>query len=139
MGEPNQDLELIVRGTEEIIKLEDLEQTAAVWAAQKAYQREQQRSTDALINDRVYEDLGTDEELYAYKRSKAREVLQLQADAFLSQQSRKRQPGSPLPSPDLRAQRRLHDVLHPFGLRLDGDFLVEINLFRFRQFKEIGN
>lgn len=68
------------------IKLQDLEENAGVWVAQKAYQRNLQQTTDAAINDKVYEDLTEDEELYRYKRSKAREVLQLQADAFYKQQ-----------------------------------------------------
>ena len=70
------------------IKLEDLEATVAVWASQKSHQRENQLATDAKINDRVYEDLGEDKELYTYKRTKAREVMQLQADAFYQQQKR---------------------------------------------------
>lgn len=68
------------------LKLEDLEQTAAVWVSQKEYQRNRLQATDADIHDRVYEDLREDEELYTYKRGKAREIMQLQADAFYNQQ-----------------------------------------------------
>ncbi|WP_335964974.1 DUF4407 domain-containing protein [Galbibacter sp. PAP.153] len=68
------------------IKLEDVESTVKNWVEQKEYQRKQQLATDAMINDKVYEDLAADDELYQYKRKTAREVLQLQADAFYKQQ-----------------------------------------------------
>ncbi|QLE00706.1 DUF4407 domain-containing protein [Galbibacter sp. BG1] len=68
------------------IKLEDAENTVRSWADQKEYQRKQQLAADALINDKVYEELTTEEELYQYKRKRAREIMQLQADAFYEQQ-----------------------------------------------------
>ena len=68
------------------IKLEDQEETVKAWTAQKAYQRQQLQVTDARINDRVYQDLQEEEELYTYKRSRAREIMQFQADAFYNQQ-----------------------------------------------------
>lgn len=68
------------------VKLQDLEETSSGWVAQKSYQRDLQQATDADINDRVYRDLKEDEELYAYKRGRAREIMQFQADAFYSQQ-----------------------------------------------------
>ncbi|TRZ41192.1 DUF4407 domain-containing protein [Robertkochia solimangrovi] len=70
------------------IKLEDAEQTIKTWADQKANQRKQQLKTDAAINDRVYEDLSEEEELYNYKRKVARDIMQLQADSFYKQQKR---------------------------------------------------
>ena len=42
--------------------------------------------TDYAINDRIYKDIEIEEELYTYKRKKAREVMQLQADAFYKHQ-----------------------------------------------------
>ncbi|MEH6704445.1 MAG: DUF4407 domain-containing protein [Galbibacter orientalis] len=68
------------------IKLEDAENTVRNWAEQKAYQRNKQLATDATINDKVYEDLASEDELYQYKRKSAREIMQLQADAFYNQQ-----------------------------------------------------
>ncbi|MCM5662681.1 DUF4407 domain-containing protein [Galbibacter mesophilus] len=68
------------------IKLEDAENTVKSWADQKEYQRKQQLAADAIINDKVYEELASEEELYQYKRKRAREVMQLQADAFYEQQ-----------------------------------------------------
>ncbi|MCX2679864.1 DUF4407 domain-containing protein [Galbibacter sp. EGI 63066] len=70
------------------MKLEDAESTVKTWVDQKEYQRKQQLATDAQINDKVYEDLAGEEELYAYKQKMAREIMQLQADAFYKQQKR---------------------------------------------------
>lgn len=52
----------------------------------KATQRNILSATDAIINDKIYEDITQEEELYNYKRKKARELLQIQADAFYNQQ-----------------------------------------------------
>ena len=46
-------------------------------------QREALLKTDHAINDKIYNDLKNEEELYNYKRKKARELMQVQADAFL--------------------------------------------------------
>ena len=40
------------------------------------------------INKEVYADLSEEEELYNYKRKKARELLQQQADAFHTSQQK---------------------------------------------------
>ena len=42
--------------------------------------------TDYAINDRIYEDIKQEDELYNYKRKKSRELMQLQADAFYKKQ-----------------------------------------------------
>ncbi|WP_224485147.1 DUF4407 domain-containing protein [Robertkochia aurantiaca] len=68
------------------LRLADSEKTVATWTAQKAHQMQRQKEADAAIYDRVYTELAEEEELYAYKRQKAREVMQLQADAFYRQQ-----------------------------------------------------
>lgn len=70
------------------IRLADREEAARTWADQKAYQRKQQLAADAAINDKVYKDLSEEEELYTYKRKTAREIMQLQADAFYKQQKK---------------------------------------------------
>ncbi len=69
-------------------KLEDLESTVKKWMAQKEDQRKQLLTTDVNINDRIYQDITEEEELYAYKRKKARELMQLQADAFYEHQKK---------------------------------------------------
>ena len=38
------------------------------------------------INNRVYEDIADEQELYNYKRKKAREIMELQADSFYKKQ-----------------------------------------------------
>ncbi|GLB52532.1 hypothetical protein NBRC110019_15720 [Neptunitalea chrysea] len=67
-------------------KLADIEETQTGWLAQKAYQRKQQQETDRDLNDRIYEDLKTDEALYCVKKEKAAEIARLQATAFYEQQ-----------------------------------------------------
>jgi len=39
-------------------------------------------ATDAAMNQNIYEDIKSEEELYRYKKKKAEELLRLQADAF---------------------------------------------------------
>jgi hypothetical protein len=67
-------------------KLEDEETAIKSNVLQNKKQREVMLKTDFAINDRIYNDLETEEELYTYKRTKARELMQLQADAFYKQQ-----------------------------------------------------
>jgi len=69
-------------------KLEDLESTVKNWTAQKEDQRKQLLATDVVINDKIYQDIADEEELYTYKRKKAREIMQLQADAFYEHQKK---------------------------------------------------
>lgn len=67
-------------------KLEDQESTVKTTVLQSQYQRDVLLKTDYAINDRIYGDLENEEELYTYKRKKARELMQLQADAFFRHQ-----------------------------------------------------
>ena len=67
-------------------KLEDQETAVKTNVLQNKNQREALLKTDFAINDRVYTDIEKEDELYAYKRKKARELLQLQADAFFKHQ-----------------------------------------------------
>ena len=67
-------------------KLEDLEMAIKTHVLQNKNQREALLKTDNAINDRVYTDLKTEDELYTYKRKKTRELMQLQADAFFKHQ-----------------------------------------------------
>ncbi|NER12761.1 DUF4407 domain-containing protein [Leptobacterium flavescens] len=69
-------------------KLEDQESAVKTWVAQKEDQRKQVLATDVVINDKVYQDISEEEELYTYKREKARSMMQLQADAFYEHQKR---------------------------------------------------
>ncbi|MFY0603129.1 MAG: DUF4407 domain-containing protein [Flavobacteriaceae bacterium] len=69
-------------------KLEDEETAVRTWVAQKVQQREVMLQTDVVVNSKVYTDLKEDEELYNYKRQKANELMQLQADAFFKKQQK---------------------------------------------------
>lgn len=67
-------------------KLEDEETALKTNVLQNKNQREAMLKADFAINDRIYKDLENEDELYTYKRTKARELMQLQADAFYKQQ-----------------------------------------------------
>lgn len=66
-------------------KLEDKETAVKTIVEQNVHQRKALLNTDMEINNRIYADIAQEEELYTYKRKKARELMQLQADAFFKQ------------------------------------------------------
>jgi len=68
------------------LKLEEEENALQTWVAQQMHQRKAVLQTDTEVNNRVYADIAEEQELYDYKRKKARELLQLQADAFYNKQ-----------------------------------------------------
>lgn len=67
-------------------KLEDEESAIKTWVEQKVQQRKLLFQTDNNLNNKVYDDLADEEELYNYKRKKSRELMQLQADSFFKHQ-----------------------------------------------------
>ena len=67
-------------------KLEDAETAVKTWVEQKVNEREILLKTDRSINNKIYNDIAEEDELYTYKRKKARELMQLQADAFFKHQ-----------------------------------------------------
>ena len=67
-------------------RLEDQETTIKTWTTQKVNERALLLKTDNDINNRVYNDIADEEEVIAYKHKKARELMQLQADAFFKNQ-----------------------------------------------------
>lgn len=67
-------------------KLEDTEMALKTHIEQNNYQRNLQKQTDAAIYDRVYADIKEEKELYEYKRKRAKELLELQADTFVEKQ-----------------------------------------------------
>ncbi|WP_346882600.1 DUF4407 domain-containing protein [uncultured Algibacter sp.] len=67
-------------------KLEDQETAVKINVLQNKNQREAMLNADHTINDKIYHDLENEDELYTYKRTKARELMQLQADAFYKHQ-----------------------------------------------------
>lgn len=67
-------------------KLEDAETAIKTWVEQKVNERNILLKTDMSINNKIYNDIADEDELYQYKRKKARELMQLQADAFFKHQ-----------------------------------------------------
>ena len=67
-------------------KIEDSELAIKNVLAQNKYQSELQRKTDADIYDKVYADIREDKGLYDYKKKRAIELLELQADGFVEKQ-----------------------------------------------------
>ncbi|KGO85190.1 hypothetical protein Q765_17665 [Flavobacterium rivuli WB 3.3-2 = DSM 21788] len=67
-------------------KIEDGEAGIRTNLAQSNHQRELMRTTDAGIYDDVYAEIRNDRELYNYKKKKAIELLELQADRFSEKQ-----------------------------------------------------
>ena len=63
-------------------KFEEQESVAATWVTQKVTQRKLLMSTDAVMNQEIYEDIKSEEELYRYKKEKAEELMRLQANSF---------------------------------------------------------
>ena len=67
-------------------KLEDADTAVKTWVEQKVNERKVLLKTDMAINNKIYTDIAEEDELYQYKRKKARELMQLQADAFFRHQ-----------------------------------------------------
>ncbi len=63
-------------------KFEEQESVVATWVTQKVAQRKLLMSTDAIMNQEIYEDIKSEEELYRYKKEKAEELMRLQANSF---------------------------------------------------------
>lgn len=77
---------LIAQKDEYDLKLEDLENSVKVWVAQNQHQRQKLLQTDTALNEAIYNELANDNDLYYYKKKKAAELLQLQADSFHKKQ-----------------------------------------------------
>ncbi|MFY0630621.1 MAG: DUF4407 domain-containing protein [Flavobacteriaceae bacterium] len=69
-------------------KLEDEDTAIKNWVAQQVDQRNQLLDSDVVINGKVYKDIQEDEDVYAYKRKKAQELMNAQADAFYKKQQK---------------------------------------------------
>ena len=67
-------------------KIEDADTAVKTWVEQKVNERKVLLKTDMAINNKIYTDIAEEDELYKYKREKARELMQLQADAFFKHQ-----------------------------------------------------
>ncbi|MGB1042616.1 MAG: DUF4407 domain-containing protein, partial [Tenacibaculum sp.] len=67
-------------------KLENQESIIKTWIQQQVHQRNAILNTDIDLNDKVYADLKTEEDIYKYKQKMARNLLKLQADSFYKNQ-----------------------------------------------------
>lgn len=69
-------------------KLEDLETALSATITQDRYQRELLVKTSSQMHDKVYADIADDREIFNLQRSKAKELLELQANSFLEKQKK---------------------------------------------------
>jgi hypothetical protein len=69
-------------------KLEDLETALKATLSQDKYQRELLVKTSAEMHDKVYQDISQDKGLFDLQRSKAKELLELQANSFVEKQKK---------------------------------------------------
>jgi len=67
-------------------RLQDQETTIKSWTMQQVAERKLLVKTDNDINNKVYTEIADEEDVMNYKRKKARELMQHQADAFLKKQ-----------------------------------------------------
>jgi hypothetical protein len=68
------------------LKLQDIENAVKSWVIQKVNQRNYVVKTDTNLNEVIYNELASEQELHTYKKQKAREMLKSQADAFYKSQ-----------------------------------------------------
>ncbi|NNC70667.1 MAG: DUF4407 domain-containing protein, partial [Flavobacteriaceae bacterium] len=69
------------------LKLEEQEDALEVWVTQQKNQRASVLATDTTLNEKVYYDVSEDQEVYDYKKQKAKELFRKQSDAFYKKQT----------------------------------------------------
>jgi len=69
------------------LRFEEQEDALAVWVKQQKNQRAALLNTDTILNEKVYYDVSEDQEVYDYKKQKAKDLLKIQSDAFYKKQS----------------------------------------------------
>ena len=69
------------------LKFEEQEEALKAWVTQQKNQRDAVLNTDSALNEKVYYDVANDEEIYEYKKQKAKDLLKLQSDTFYKNQS----------------------------------------------------
>ena len=69
------------------LKFDEQEDALKVWVTQQKNQRAAVLDTDSTLNEKVYYDVANDEEIYEYKKQKAKDLLKLQSDTFYKKQS----------------------------------------------------
>lgn len=68
-------------------KLEDQETAVKTNVSQNKYQRDVLLKTDHAINDRIYNDIQEEDELYTYKKKIAQDLMKKQQNAFYNKQT----------------------------------------------------
>ena len=68
------------------MKFQDQEDALKVWVTQQKNQRAELLKTDKSLNEKVYYDVADDDEVYDYKKQKAKELMRLQSDVFYNKQ-----------------------------------------------------
>ncbi len=69
------------------LKFDEQEDALKIWVTQQKNQRAAMLQTDTNLNEKVYYDVAEDEEIYNYKKQKAKDLLKLQSDKFYKKQS----------------------------------------------------
>lgn len=69
-------------------KFENEEHKIKTWTAQQVYQEKLILEADRKLNDKVYEDIASTQELYAYKKKIAEALMQKQQEAFYQKQTK---------------------------------------------------
>ena len=69
------------------LKYAEQEDALKTWVTQQKNQRKALFSADTILNEKVYYDVAKDDEIFEYKKEKAKVVLKLQSDTFYKKQS----------------------------------------------------
>lgn len=69
-------------------KFDSQEYKVKIWAEQQKNQLDELLKTDIILNNKVYYDIAEEEKVYAYKKQKGEELMQLQSDTFYQNQKR---------------------------------------------------
>ncbi|QRM88314.1 DUF4407 domain-containing protein [Lacinutrix sp. WUR7] len=69
-------------------KFENEEHKIRTWTTQQVHQEKRMLEADTLLNDKVYKDIAEEEEIYAYKKKMARELMKKQQDTFYTKQTK---------------------------------------------------
>lgn len=79
---------LLASKSEYDYKLENQESEVKTWMQQMIHERDNLLKTNVAISDKIYDDLQKTEKSYQYKKKKAEELIQLQADVFYENQKK---------------------------------------------------
>ena len=69
-------------------KFENEEHKVRTWTTQQVNQEKRMLEADNVLNDKVYKDIAEEEDLYAYKKKMARELMKKQQEAFYNKQTK---------------------------------------------------